>query len=121
MRRVKDGFIMVNVVAIIVMLVGCDSSPAVPTPPADMSNADLLKQAVANMRALKSYHIEEQSSEGISDDAISGDVDLANSKSSFRDEYRSESGVDDVYLVIKIAIRLTRKKFLMSLLLSMTQ
>jgi hypothetical protein len=93
MRSVTKGCILVNIVAVIVLLVGCDSNPAVPTPPpTELSNADLLNQAIANMKALKSYHVEYSYSGGIFGEAISEDVDVANQRISLQTHESSMGG-----------------------------
>ncbi len=100
MRNLAKGCIMVNVGALLLLLVGCDSE-------ADhIARASLLKRAIANMQVLKSYHIDEQINMGIAHDLISGDVDQVHSRSSITDEHISEGGVDDIYHSIQIGKRI---------------
>lgn len=47
------------------------------TGPATQTNADLLKAAVANMKAAKSYHIEADLTSSGQEVTVSGDIDLA--------------------------------------------
>ncbi len=89
MRSMIKGCILVNIAAVIMLLIGCDRDAVAPTPPpAQLSDAELLKQAVANMKALKSYHVEYASIFG---GATSEDVDAANQRISLK-TYQSSMG-----------------------------
>jgi len=84
---------LVNIAVAALLLGGCDSGSAVPTPPpVKMSNAELLKQAVANMKALRSYHVEYSGGGGIFGEAISEDVDVTNQRISLKTHESSLGG-----------------------------
>jgi hypothetical protein len=62
-------------------LAACDSSNSTPTSGPTNSDAELVKRAGVNMKALKSYHIEASGTIAAGDTKISGDIDAGNSNS----------------------------------------
>lgn len=78
MGNLKRGLLMLALLAVL-GLAACDSGSSTPTPTNGPSNpnAELVKQAGTNMKALKSYHVEAMGSMGSGDLKISGDFDIA--------------------------------------------
>jgi len=62
-------------------LAACDSNSSTPTSGPTNSDAELVKQAGVNMKALKSYHIEATGSMSGGDLKISGDIDAGSNNS----------------------------------------
>ncbi len=75
----KTRFIGVLLTAIVLMLAlaACDSGGGATS---GKSNADLLKEAAANMKAAKSYHLTLTATQDTTDVKMDGDIDVPNKK-----------------------------------------
>ncbi len=68
-------------VMLMLSLAACDSGSGGGGSTSGKSNADLLKEAAANMKAAKSYHLNISGKSGDQDMKMGGDLDLGNNKS----------------------------------------
>lgn len=84
MSRAKSGHFITALALFSVLgltLAGCDNNSVTPTSVPTNSNAELVKQAGVNMKALKSYHVAVTGSLANGDTKISGDIDAGNGNS----------------------------------------
>ncbi|PZR95508.1 MAG: hypothetical protein DLM69_11660, partial [Candidatus Chloroheliales bacterium] len=81
----------------LLLLAACDSSA---TPAPSLSSLELLKQALANMKAMQSYHIDERGSVAGVQVTLSGDFDVANQRYSTSETYTSAGSSQQVYDII---------------------
>ena len=93
----------------ILLLAACDSN-STPTPAPSLPSVELFKQALANMKALKSYHIDETGSVAGVQVALSGDFDVANQHYSDHETYNSTSGQQLYDVIIVGSDRYTRDR-----------
>ncbi len=93
----------------LLLLAACDSN-ATPTPAPSLPSVELFKQALANMKALKSYHIDETGSVAGVKVALSGDFDVANQRYSDHETYNSSSGQQLYDVIIVGGDRYTRDR-----------
>jgi hypothetical protein len=91
--------LLLTLLLLILLLAACDSS-APPAP--SLSSPELLKQALANMKAMQSYHIDERGSVAGVQVTLSGDFDVANQRYSTSETYTSAGSSQQVYDVIII-------------------
>jgi hypothetical protein len=69
---------LVAAIVLVLALAACDSGGAGTT--SSKSNADLLKEAAANMKAAKSYHVDLTANQAGQDVKMAGDIDVTNNK-----------------------------------------